>query len=357
MRRPLVSVILDNYNYGRFISEAIDSVLNQTYKNYEIVIVDDGSSDNSVDIIKQYARQYSFIKPIFKENGGQTSAFNVGYENISGEIIAFLDSDDYWYPKKLEKIVEMHEKHDLVQHYLSYNGNGIYRIVHEDIDWHDILVKYGYLYNHSVCSSLSFHKSLLDKIFPLIDEAEMLYCTDGILLMAALSLTKIGICNEVLGFYRVHGSNLFVNCTDRGEKAKKILEAQHLYVNKQLRKSNLPEINFDKHNYFRHLIKECLKNGDLSLTSKCVLYGTEASGANMTDVLTEMNIFIYGYADSNQEKQKKMFLNKTVFSPSELFVKKDEFDKIIITSSAFHAISQTLLNEGFLETEYLVLPI
>src|SRR5688572_19409564 len=88
---PLVSVIINNYNYGRFLVFAIDSALNQTHKNVEVIVVDDGSTDGSREIIMGYERQ---VKSIFKENGGQASALNKAYEISNGDIILFLDSDD-----------------------------------------------------------------------------------------------------------------------------------------------------------------------------------------------------------------------------------------------------------------------
>ena len=358
MKQPLVSVIIDNYNYGRFIAEAIESVLNQDYKNFELIIVDDGSSDESKEIITRYLERNKNIIAVFKKNGGQTSAFNAGFARAKGDIIAFLDSDDYWFSDKLTKIVKKHKKYDLVQHYLSHNGNGVYRHIHKDVDWHEVLVKYGYLYNHSVCSSLSFKKQLLNKIFPLIDENEMVYCTDGILLMASLSLVKVGIIDEILGFYRVHGQNLFINNTDKGQKARKILAQQHLYVNKQLRKRSLPEINFDNHKYFVYLINELLQEKKLLQKSKCIIYGTETSGINLTEVLEIFKIHILGYADSDVNKQEELFRGKKVFSPQVLKSIRADFDKIIIASSAYLAISKTLDSIGFeKDTDYIVLPI
>ena len=165
MKNSLVSIILDNYNYADFLGEAIQSVLSQTYCNYEILLVDDGSTDHSKEIIQQYVLQCDRIVPIFKENGGQTSAFNAAFKKASGEIIALLDSDDYWYPQKLERIVEKHKKYEFVQHYLSNNGSGVYRKVNTSINWHRVLNDYGFLYNHSVSSSLSFSKKLLEPFF------------------------------------------------------------------------------------------------------------------------------------------------------------------------------------------------
>lgn len=101
---PLVSIIINNYNYGRFLSEAIDSVRNQTYPHIELIVVDDGSTDNSREIIASYKQQ---IIPVLKDNGGQASAFNAGFMASKGEIICILDSDDLFVPEKVAEIVNV----------------------------------------------------------------------------------------------------------------------------------------------------------------------------------------------------------------------------------------------------------
>ena len=97
--QPLISVIIPNYNYGRYISESINSVLGQSYKSIECIVVDDGSTDNSVDVICSFGDR---VKLICQENSHQAAARNKGIKAASGEWIAFLDSDDIWHPMKLE---------------------------------------------------------------------------------------------------------------------------------------------------------------------------------------------------------------------------------------------------------------
>ena len=81
---PLVSILVSNYNYGGFVAAAIESALAQTYTNCEIIVVDDGSTDSSREIINQFAGR---IVPVFKSNGGQASAFNAGFARARGSII------------------------------------------------------------------------------------------------------------------------------------------------------------------------------------------------------------------------------------------------------------------------------
>lgn len=102
MENPLISIVMVNYNHDDFLNEAISSVINQTYKNWELIIVDDGSTDESCNIIKSY--QDHRIRPIFlKKNGHISAATNIGLQEVRGEYVARLDSDDVWKKHKLEQ--------------------------------------------------------------------------------------------------------------------------------------------------------------------------------------------------------------------------------------------------------------
>ena len=104
----LVSVIINNYNYARFLGAAIDSVLGQTYPHIEVIVVDDGSTDNSRAVIEGYGER---VVPVFKENGGQASACNAGFARSRGELIIFLDADDVLLPAIVEHVVEAFAAH------------------------------------------------------------------------------------------------------------------------------------------------------------------------------------------------------------------------------------------------------
>ena len=101
---PLVSVIIPNFNYARFLTEAIASIQAQTYSNTEIIVVNNGSTDNSLDLLKQFGSQ---IKLIDQENLGQSGARNSGLKAAKGDLIAFLDADDFWQKDKLEKQIPL----------------------------------------------------------------------------------------------------------------------------------------------------------------------------------------------------------------------------------------------------------
>ena len=104
MKPKTVSVIIPNYNYARFLSEAIESVLAQSYKSIEIIVVNNGSTDNSLKILTTFENR---IRIIDQPNLGQSGARNSGLSEATGEYIAFLDADDYWHPDKIEKQVKL----------------------------------------------------------------------------------------------------------------------------------------------------------------------------------------------------------------------------------------------------------
>lgn len=99
--QPLVSVVIATYNMGQYIDLAVDSILNQTWKNLEVIVVDDGSQDNTHEVMQKY-QHHSNVRYIRTENQGQPKAKNTGIKNTSGDFIAFCDADDLWEPYKLE---------------------------------------------------------------------------------------------------------------------------------------------------------------------------------------------------------------------------------------------------------------
>lgn len=95
MKKPLISVIVPIYNVESYLNRCVESIVNQTYQNLEIILVDDGSPDNCPQICDDWARKDSRIKVIHKENGGLSDARNAGMNIATGEYISFIDSDDY----------------------------------------------------------------------------------------------------------------------------------------------------------------------------------------------------------------------------------------------------------------------
>jgi len=113
MYRPLISVIIPVYNRPLFLRRAVDSVFAQTYKNFELIIIDDGSTDATINVIQKYSS--SKIKTIRQKHQGVSSARNKGIQISQGDFIGFLDSDDIWHPNKLEKQISFFKNHPASQ--------------------------------------------------------------------------------------------------------------------------------------------------------------------------------------------------------------------------------------------------
>lgn len=213
-----VSIIINNYNYDRYIGEAIDSALNQSYDRIEVIVVDDGSTDDSRKIISYYDR----IIPVLKENGGQASALNAGFAASKGDIICFLDSDDIFAPGKVEEVVRafnlspdigwcFHPLHTLDMSESAASVCFPNTVVNQSIDWIDFRtsIKNGNQPNFvPQCSAISFSRSLLNQILPM-PEDEKTYIGDTYISMAALYLSKGCVLSSELTIYRVHGDNAY----------------------------------------------------------------------------------------------------------------------------------------------------
>ncbi|MFH1657314.1 MAG: glycosyltransferase family 2 protein [bacterium] len=105
---PKVSVIIPTYNREKLLPRAIQSVLSQTYSNWELIVVDDGSTDNTKEIMEEFQRKDKRIKYIWQENfGGVSKPINTGLKASQGDYIALLEDDDEWLPEKLERQLEI----------------------------------------------------------------------------------------------------------------------------------------------------------------------------------------------------------------------------------------------------------
>ncbi|MEO9571687.1 MAG: glycosyltransferase family 2 protein [Polaribacter sp.] len=164
----LVSIITPNYNSEKFISQTINSVLNQTYKNWEMIIVDDLSTDSSIKIINSFCIKDSRIKLFqLKENSGAAIARNKAISLAKGSFIAFLDSDDLWFSKKLEVQLSFMITNNYSLTYTSYeiiNENGVSngKKIHckARLDYHRMLYS-----NEIGCLTAIYDKEILGKVF------------------------------------------------------------------------------------------------------------------------------------------------------------------------------------------------
>jgi glycosyltransferase involved in cell wall biosynthesis len=210
--QPLVSIVVNNYNYGRFIGEAIDSALAQTYANCEVIVVDDGSTDGSRAVIERFGDR---VIRVFQDNGGQGAAMNAGFARSRGAIILFLDSDDVLEPRAVERTVEMFAPGtDRVQFALQlvdeqgkplgrqFPARGASLPSGRLADQ----IASGPIANTPPTSGNAFSRDVLSKILPM-PVPEWRICADSYLLVVSALHGAVAATDEALGRYRVHGNN------------------------------------------------------------------------------------------------------------------------------------------------------
>lgn len=213
---PLVSILINNYNYARFLREATESALGQAYRAIEVIVVDDGSTDDSIEVIESFGNR---IRVIRKANGGQASAFNAGFTASTGEIICFLDSDDLFLPHKVEQIAAIFRENPDVEWCFDtpewFGGPGrdlpnhSVRQDHGLWDGRSTLAKGKSPHIPTATSGLSFRRSHLSKILPMPEIIRI--TSDNYLKLAALATAPGWIDSRTLTKQRIHGDNAYTN--------------------------------------------------------------------------------------------------------------------------------------------------
>jgi len=216
--RPFVSVLIAHYNYEDYIGRAIESVLGQTYRDFELVICDDGSTDNSPLIIESYAKRDSRIQFVRQVNAGVGSSTNTAYSLSRGEIVCFLDADDRYLPDKLQAVVEAFRSH-------PESGFLVHRVFLIDIDGSrmglsplTLLLPNGWygpfvLRNGGLPAGVPptstgrcLRREICELIFPV--PVELTRYADAVIAEQAGLRTSVISLSPPLAEYRIHGSNL-----------------------------------------------------------------------------------------------------------------------------------------------------
>lgn len=235
---PLATVIVNNYNYARFLGEAIDSALSQTYPNVEVIVVDDGSTDSSREIIAGYGDR---ITPILKPNGGQTSTFNASFQMSRGDVIIFVDSDDALRPAAVEQAMKAFEDPAVVKvHWplleLDAQSCETGKVWCEDLpegDLRDRVLSRGPdCAHHPPTTGNAFARGFLEKVFPM-PEVEKKFnlrhaSADMILSGLAALCGRIARLPQPQGYYRVHGDNGYSSLSFDDRLNRDVLTYDHL---------------------------------------------------------------------------------------------------------------------------------
>ncbi len=210
--KPFFTALIGTYNQGRFVEDAIRSVLEQDFppSEVEVLVVDDGSTDDTQARVKKFDGRVRYIR---KENGGQASVFNLGFREARGRVIALLDGDDVWLPRKLRRVAEEFEKHPeagLVCHpylYWSPEENlceperNFFAMSGNIWESRSRILRYGCFGT----SGLVLRAEVAERMSP-VPESLFIYA-DTFLVYLAPFLTSIVAINEHLAKYRHHGAN------------------------------------------------------------------------------------------------------------------------------------------------------
>lgn len=233
MSKPLVSVLIDTYNHEQFIEQAIASVLEQdvSLPDAEIVVVDDGSTDRTPDLVRTFEPHVRLLR---KSNGGQASAFNAGIAECHGEIIAFLDGDDWWEKEKLRIVLEAFDANPdvgAVGHGLfEVDAQGrrlylnkpdrVYRCFLHNVDeanWFRELMSF------LGTSRLAIRSQVVDRLLPVPDPLTIE--ADEYLATLAVAVSGALVLDQPLTNYRYHPGNLYQFGAFRLDKARRKAKA------------------------------------------------------------------------------------------------------------------------------------
>jgi hypothetical protein len=231
---PLISILLANYNYARYIGQSIESVLAQTYRNWELIICDDGSADESPSIIGRFANRDSRIKALYQPNGGHTSALNAAFALCQGEVVCFLDSDDLYLPGKLESVVAACANdpvaglviHRVIRVNERRRKQGVWPLSNLPGGWlgPELLKAGGVMPYAPPTSGIALRREIADLLFPLSMEPPLDMCPDQVIMRLAPLLTAVRRMPDALAEYRVHGANSYSGRAVNAQAVKRQLE-------------------------------------------------------------------------------------------------------------------------------------
>lgn len=234
MSRPTITALIDSYNYARFIGNAIESVLAQDFpvEQLEVLVVDDGSTDDTRGVVAQFGDR---VRYLYKRNGGQASALNLGFQEARGKYVALLDADDVWLPGKLRRVVETFDARPaagMVYHAFVEVSPQRGRVEQTDMPAvsGDVLdsAQNRLTYRGQATSGTAFRRDALDRLLPIPESLRII--ADGYLVLLIPFVAEVAAVGEALAEYRLHGANLFSFDSDGSEKLSRKLHCQRILI-------------------------------------------------------------------------------------------------------------------------------
>jgi len=233
-----VSVIIDSYNYDRFLQEAIDSVLLQSHTDLELIVVDDGSTDNSRSIVENACANDKRVSSYFKENGGQLSAINSGIRLTKGDVVFLLDSDDHYELDYIERAVSIYTDYpdcDFLSCGMADCGTSDrIRLTYPENAVTDLgfTAYIAYCKNYGVggmTSALSFRRELAHRMFPIpLEDSRKTRPDTCIVNISSLLLARKYYLAVPLVRYRMHGNNAHTRMNSDTAYLHKVYDTEFL---------------------------------------------------------------------------------------------------------------------------------
>lgn len=364
-----VSVLINNYNYGKYLSSAIESVLNCQDENLEIIVYDDGSTDNSLDVLKMYEDQVKYIsEENYKHspNQNQANAIYQAFLQSKGDIIFLLDSDDMFESSKINKVKEVFARYqdvttvqnlmlemDFENHLTDIVRPVIKQVT--DIKLH-IYEKNSLFHLFVPTSGLAFRRSFLEKVLPLKEDSFIFVWPDARLCLQSVFYGQIYTIMEPLTYYRIHGTN---DSNTRGtlEGHSQYLEQIYSYFNGLALANNHPMLEYSAESYlegtyfYTNLNRE--KIDQFVYNNKQVyIWGAGEAGQSIYYYLKNKEADIVGFIDINLKRKDERIMGLTVIPPK--FEKNLKF--IVSPIHAFSNIKFELEKVGFRENIDFIYP-
>lgn len=364
------SILINNYNYANYLDECITSALNQTYANLEVIVYDDGSTDQSVDILSKYEE----VQVIKKENYGkspnlnQMNAVYQAFKQSTGDIIFLLDSDDVFKIDKIEKVMNHFVNNPdvkVIQHPLeeiNREGKSLHTIVpvlKKPTNYKKYIYESNSLFHlFSTTSALAFRKGFLEEILPLKEDNLSLICVDTRLMQLAALESNIFTVDDTLSLYRKHGDNAWSSLGDWDVHEEYTMQLYSFY-NFIAQKRGLPSVHYSLENFLENTFfysnVEKIKCDAFIENQHFWIWGAGEAGQSVYHAMHENKKLCFGFIDSDSRKQGHTILGLNVNAPNAIEIQED----IKILVSPFHAfgvIAEKLNNMGFTEDVHFLDP-